>query len=221
MQLTIDGHLHTFMPLPIFRSQRGLPDEFALAYFEPKDWQGLGRLDGSGSALARVRQRVIEAVPAAITLPDLIPQVQALTGHFQLELTAINSQIGLREVEIEFAVAGFADVMQSVAYQLVQLSHIYRHDPRQIQPHFNFAEVYQRWLDDSARLSATVHSYTDRLTEYKVQVVYNVYGRVGLKVEVTGEAYYVADLALACPVSNTMRDLCGAVSQALGNALTS
>lgn len=218
-QLTVGGHTHIFVPLSAFRSQRGLPDEFSLAYFEPKDWQGLGSLDGSGKALATVRQRMLEAVPLTLILAELIPQVQALTDLFRVELTAINREIGLREVEVEFAVAGFADVTQNVAYQLIQLSHTYRHDPRQIQLHFDFAAVYQNWLDASARVSAATHIYTQHDVQYEVQVVYNVYGRAGLQVQVANEVYYVADMALACPASNYMLDLCSAVAQALCRAL--
>jgi hypothetical protein len=116
-------------------------------------------------------------------------------------------------------VAGFADVLQSVAYQLIQLSHTYRHDPGQIQSHFDFAAVYQSWLDASARASAATHFYIYNDATYAVQVVYNAYGRVGLKVQVAEEVYYVADTALACPASNYMLDLCGAVTQALCEAL--
>jgi hypothetical protein len=220
MQLSIDNHTQIFIPLPAFRSQKGLPDEFNLAYFEPKDWQGLGRLDGSGKALATVRHQVISAVPASITLTELIPQVESLTHLFHFELAAINSQIGLRDIEVEFAVAGFADIMQSVAYQLIQLSHTYHHDPGQIQSHFDFAPIYQNWLDASTRLSVAIHSYTHNDVQYEVQVVYNAYGRVGLKVQVADEVHYIADMALACPASNYMLELCGAVAQALYKALT-
>ncbi|MCL4301880.1 MAG: hypothetical protein KJ077_39660 [Anaerolineae bacterium] len=220
MQLTIDGQPHTFIPLAAFRREEGLPEEFTLAYFEPKDWQGLGTLDGSGKALAALRQRMLEAVPAAVTLAELIPQIQALADHFHAELTAINQQIGLREVEVEFAVAGLADVLQSVAYQLVQLSHTYRHDPSQVQAHFDFSGLYQNWLDASVRVSATTQIYTHQNVMYQVRVIYNPYGRVGLKVEVAGEVYYVTDLALACPALHYMQDLCSAMAQALCTALT-
>ncbi len=220
MQLTINGCPQTFIPLQTFRSQWKLPDEFSLAYFEPKDWQGLGRLDGSGKALATVRQRVIEAAPQHITLVELIAQVQTLTNLFHLELMAINPQIGLREVEIEFAVAGFADVLQSVVYQLLQLSHAYGHDPSQIRQHFNFAAIYQNWLDSSVRLAATPRVYVDKGVRFEVYVVYNAYGRVGLKVEVASQVFYVTDTALACPAANYMLDLCGLVAQAFCGALT-
>jgi hypothetical protein len=219
MQLAIAGQTHTFISLPIFRSRWGLPDDFNLAYFEPKDWQGLGRLEGSGKGLAIVRQRVLEVVPQIITLTDLISQVEALTDLFQRELAAINPQIGLREVEVDFAVAGFADITQAVAYQLLRLSHTYRHDPTQIEPAFDFLAIYQSWLDASARLSATPHSYSYENVQYEVQVVYNAYGRVGLSVQVAGEVYYVADMSLACPASNYMLDLCREVAQALCLAL--
>jgi hypothetical protein len=133
---------------------------------------------------------------------------------------AINQQIGLREVEVEFTVAGLADVLQSVAYQLVQLSHTYRHDPGQVQAHFDFSSLYQNWLDASVRVSATTRIYTQQNVTYQVQVIYNPYGRVGLKVAVAGEVYYVTDLALACPALYYMRDLCGAMAQALCAVLT-
>ncbi|HXV43084.1 MAG TPA: hypothetical protein VEC96_08470 [Anaerolineae bacterium] len=219
MQLTIAGQPHTFIPLPTFRSRWGLPDDFNLAYFEPKDWQGLGSLEGSGKALAIVRQRVLDAVPQTVTLNDLISQVEALTDLFQHELVAINPQIGLREVEVDFAVAGFADVIQAAAYQLLRLSHTYRHDPTQFEPAFDFSAIYQNWLDASARLSATVHFYTYENVQYEVQVIYNAYGRVGLRVQVNSEVYYVTDMALACPASNYMLDLCREVAQALCIAL--
>lgn len=220
MQLTLDGQPHKFIPLATFRSQRGLPPEFALAYFEPKEWQGLGSLDGSGEVLPFVRQRVLAAVPPTVPLTELIPQVQTLTDCFHRELVAINPQIGLREVEVEFAVAGFADVMQSVAYNLIQLSHTYRHDPAQIKNHFDFSALYQNWLDASARVSATVHTYLHQDVAYQIQIVYNAYGRVGLKVTRADEVYYVFDPALACPAANYMLDLCDAAAQSLCAALT-
>ena len=71
MQLTIAEDTHTFIPLQAFRSQWGLPDDFNLAHFEPKDWQGLGSLDGSGKALATVRQRVSEAFALARRIAEV------------------------------------------------------------------------------------------------------------------------------------------------------
>lgn len=220
MQLAIDGQRQTFIPLAAFRNQRGLPPEFAVAYFEPKEWQGLGSLDGSGPALPLVRQRVLAAIPPTVLLTELIFQAQALTDCFQRELTAINFQIGLREVEVEFAVAGFADVMQSVAYTLIQLSHTHQHNPAQIKEQFDFSSLYQNWLDASARVSALPRPYLHEGVSCQVQIVYNAYGRIGLKVTIADEVYYVFDPALACPAANYMFDLCSAAAQALCDALT-
>jgi hypothetical protein len=219
LQLTIDGRRQTFTPLQAFCAQRDLPEEFQVAFFEPKDWEGLGSVDGSGKALTEVKRRVVEAIPQTVVLSDLIFQAQTLTELFHQELAVINAQVGLREVEVEFAVAGFADVLQSVAYQLIQLSHTYQADPAQLQSNFDFSAIYQTWLDDSTRLSADTHGYTHQGTEYRVQVIYNAYGRVGLKVQAAREVYYVADMNLACPAASFMRSLCQEVAQALYLAL--
>lgn len=220
MQLAIDGQRQTFIPLLTFRSQHRLPPEFAVAYFEPKEWQGLGSMEGSGQALLQMRQRLLEAIPPSVSLTALISQAQALTDCFQRELNAINSQIGLREVEVEFAVAGFADVMQSVAYNLIQLSHTHQHNLAQIKNQFDFSSLYQNWLDASARVSVPPRSYLHEGVSYQVQIIYNAYGRVGLKVNTADEVYYVSDPALACPAANYMLDLCSAAAQVLCNALT-
>lgn len=220
MQLAIDGQRQTFIPLATFRSQQGLPTDFAVAYFEPKEWQGLGSLDGSGSALPLVRQRVLAAIPPSVLLTELIFQAQALTACFQRELTAINRQIGLREVEVEFAVAGFADVMQSVAYTLIQLSHTHQHNLAQIKEQFDFSSLYQNWLDASARVSTPPRIYLHEGVSCQVQIIYNAYGRVGLKVTTADEVYYVSDPALACPAATYMFDLCSAAAQSLCDALT-
>ncbi|NJN95965.1 MAG: hypothetical protein HC875_18580 [Anaerolineales bacterium] len=220
MQLAIDGQCQTFIPLATFRSQRGLPPEFAVAYFEPKEWQGLGSMEGSSQALLQMRQRLLDAVPQTVPLTELIPQAQAITDCFHHELAAINSQIGLREVEVEFAVAGFADVMQSVAYNLIQLSHTHQHNLAQVKNQFDFSSLYQNWLDASARVSAPPRSYLHEGISYRIQIVYNAYGRVGLKVSAADEVYYVLDPTLGCPAANYMFDLCDAVAQALFAALT-
>lgn len=220
MQLTLNGQRQKFIPLTAFRNQWDLPPEFAVAYFEPKEWQGLGSLEGSGQALPVLRQRLLEAIPQTVSLTELIPQVQALTDCFHQELAAINPQIGLREVEVEFAVAGFADVMQSVAYNLIQLSHTYHHNPIQIKTRFDFSALYQNWLDASTRVSATTHTYLHGHITYQIQIIYNAYGRVGLKVTVAAEVYHVFDPALACPAANYMLDLCSAAAQSLCDALT-
>ena len=215
MQLLIEQQYQTLIPMPNFREQWGLPQEFGVALFEPKAWSDLGSIEGAGRELALVRQRVAQAVPAPPRPADLIAVVETLTRYFEQELEAVNVQIGLRAVEIDFAVAGFQDVLQAAAYQLIQLVQLYRAEPGQIAEQFDFSAVYQSWLDDSVRISTTIHLYRQGETEFKVRVLNNIYGRVGLAIEAAGEIYYVLDMGLACPAASYMRGLCGEVAQRL------
>jgi hypothetical protein len=215
MQLLIEQQYQTLIPMPTFREQWELPQDFGVALFEPKAWADLGSIEGAGRELALVRQRVAQAVPPLLRPADLTAVIETLTRYFEQELQAANVQIGLRVVEIDFAVAGFQDVLQAAAYRLIQLVQLYRAEPGQIMEKFDFSAIYQSWLDDSVRISATVHLYRQGETEFKVRVLNNIYGRVGLEVEVAGEKYYVLDMGLACPAASYMRGLCGEVAQHL------
>ena len=215
MQLLIEQHYQTLIPMPSFREQWSLPQDFGVALFEPKAWTDLGSIEGAGRELAMVRQRVAQAVLAPLKPADLIAVIETLTRYFEQELQAVNVQIGLRAVEIDFAVAGFQDVLQAAAYRLIQLVQIYRIEPGQIKEKFDFSAVYQTWLDDSVRISTTVHRYPHGEIEFKVRVLNNIYGRVGLEIEVAGEKFYVLDMGLACPAASYMRGLCGEVAQRL------
>jgi hypothetical protein len=219
MQLLIEQQYQTLIPLPSFREQWHLPDDFEVALFEPKEWTELGSMEGAGRDLSAVRQRVGQAVPTSLPPARLREAIEALTRYFEQELQAANTQVGLREVEVDFAVAGFGDVLQAVAYRLIQLAQLYRHDPAQVEAKFDFTELYQSWLDGSVRLSTKIHTYRQGETEFKVQILNNVYGRIGLEVETGGERYYILDMALACPAASYMRSLCGEVAQKICQAV--
>lgn len=219
MQLTLNGALQNFIPLVTFRAQWQLPDDFNLARFAPKDWTGLGSLEHGGPALARIRYMVTGAVPAAIPLHRLRDQVLALSGLFLSQLQLANSDIGLRDVEVDFAAAGFQDVLDATAMRLIQLSHLHQRDLAQIQSHFDFNSVYQGWLDASARVFEQAHHYPHHGLDFKVRVVHNPYGRVGLEVAVNAETFYVADPALACPAAGYMYELGADTSRAMCQAL--
>lgn len=215
MQLSLQGVLHHFIPLATFRAQWQLPDDFNLARFSPKDWSGLGSLEHGGPALAQIKQVILSAVPAAIPLHRLRDQALALSGLFFGQLQLANANIGLRDVEVDFAAAGFQDVLDAVAMHVIQLSHTHHRDPALIRSHFDFEAVYQNWLDASARVFEQEQSYTHAGAEFKVRVVHNPYGRVGLEVTVNTETVYVADPALACPAAGYMHDLEAEVAAAL------
>lgn len=219
MHLTINNKSYQFVPIHIFRTKWGLADEFSIALFEPKDWTGLGSLDRAGEPLLEIRQQVLQVIPPRLTQADLLPLVQLFTNTFHQQLNTANAQIGLRTVEIDFAVAGFHDVIQSVVYKLVQLAHTYPGDLPLALGKFSFAEVYFAWLNDSVQVSATKHIYNHSDTQFEVYVVNYAYGRIGLEVHVAGDCIYVADSSLACPAAGYMQDLCADVSAALCNAL--
>jgi hypothetical protein len=183
--------------------------------FSPKDWSGLGSLERGGPALAHLRQVVVSAVPAAIPLHQLRDHVLALSGLFLSQLQLANADIGLREVEVDFAAAGFQDVLDATAMHLIQLSHTHQRAVAQIQKHFDFEAVYQNWLEAGARVFEQEHLFTHNNFDFKVRVVHNPYGRVGLEVRVSTETIYVADPALACPAAGFMHDLDADVARAL------
>jgi hypothetical protein len=220
MQLTLNGALRDFIPLAAFRAQWQLPEDFTLARFSPKDWSGLGSLERGGAGLARIRQVVVSAVPSAIPLHRLRDQVLALSGLFLSQLQLANADIGLRDVEVEFAAAGFQDVLDAAAMRLIQLSQLHRRDLARIRSQFDFDSVYQGWLDASARVFEQEHHYSHNGADFTVRVAHNPYGRVGLEVTVNDEMFYVADPALACPAAGYMHDLGAEVAAALCNALS-
>lgn len=220
MQLIINNQTRTLIPIQTFRAQWGLPDTFRMAHFESKEWEDLGSLDGAGPALAITRQHVIQAVPPQITLTDILSTVDDLSYIFRHELGAANVQVGLRPVEVDFAVSGFYDVLQAVAYRLVELYHSHRGDLTQIHHNFDFVGIYQNWLDNSVRVSSTMHIYESADTQFEVRIIYNIYGHIGLEVTVSNDLYHVMDMSLACPASSYMYDLCNRVAQALCQALT-
>ncbi len=219
MQLTINNKTRQFIPIHTFRAEWNLPNEFSVAFFEPKDWTGLGSLEGAGEPLQKLQQQVLQSIPPQLTLADLLPLVQLLTNTFHQQLDAANTQIGLKTVEIDFAVAGFHDVIQSVAYKLVQLAHTYPNNLPLALSKFSFTEAYFSWLNDSVQVSTTKHVYINGDTQFEVYVVNYAYGRVGLEVHIAGDCIYVADTGLACPAAGYMQDLCADVSTAMCQAL--
>lgn len=220
MQLRINNQNRTLIPIQTFRAQWGLPDSFQMVYFESKEWKGLGSLEGAGPALATVRQRMIQAVPSQVTISSLLSAVDDLSYIFRHELGAANVRIGLRSVEVDFAVSGFYDVLQAVAYRLAELYHTHRNDLTQLGHSFDFPNIYQTWLDNSVQVSTTTHTYKHNDTQFKVRIIYNIYGHIGLEVETANELHYVVDMSLACPASSYMYELCSQVAQALCRAFT-
>ncbi|MEP7292239.1 MAG: hypothetical protein ABI835_10665 [Chloroflexota bacterium] len=196
MRLTIDGIPRQFEPIRAFRAAHDLPPSFGVALFEPKDYSGLGRIDAAGTELNGVRAALLAALPAQMPLRNWLTFLPQLTSLFTAQLNQINPKVRLHEVEIEFAAAGFADVCQAVVYALLRGS---------APP---FEAIYGEWLDQTARVSQTVHSYG----AWRVQIVTHAYGRAGLIVSAGEAVHYVADAALGCPAEGFMAALLAEVA---------
>jgi hypothetical protein len=208
MHITIDGQPTAFTPLRDFRAAHNLPTAFGVALFEPKDYAGLGHIDGAGAALNSLREALLNALPARITPAALLALTADLTERFRVELTRINPEVGLREAEIEFAVAGFGDVCNAYAYALL----------RDRAAHFQ--TVYRDWLGDSVRVFSTVYAYEHAGERWQVRVAAHAYGRFGLLIETPRGSHAVYDPALACPAKGFMAallsEVCAGLAQAVG-----
>lgn len=185
--------------------------------FETKDWP-VGKLDESNQLLSNVKQQILQAVPSHVAPAELLVQIQQLAKVFQYELEIANEHIGLREAEIDFAADGFQNILYDVAYRLFELNQKYGGDASLIRSKFDFDDVYQAWLDASARILTTRYTYTHDGVSFELQVIYNAYGRVGFQVTVAGQTYYVLDSVLACPAANYMKSLTEKVAYALREA---
>ena len=199
MRLSVEGETRPFTPIKAFREAHHLPPEFAVALFEPKDYSGLGRIDQAGTELNSVRAAVLAAIPAGLTLQAWMSFAPDLTRLFTDQLYAINPSVKLHDVEIEFAAAGFADVVQAVIYAHLRAQ---KSDPPP------FEAIYGEWLDQTARVSQTVHRYNG----WQVQIITNAYGRAGLIIRAADETFYVQDSSLGCPAEGFMAALLAEVA---------
>ena len=199
MRLTIEAVPRSFVPIKSFREAHHLPPEFGVALFEPKDYTGLGRIDQAGMELNGVRAAVLAAIPPNLTLQSWLAFIPDLTRRFTDQLYAINPRVNLHDVEIEFAAAGFADVCQAVVYALLRARDA---------PAPSFEAIYGDWLDQTARVSQTIHLYG----AWQVQIITHAYGRAGLIVRMESETAYVQDAALACPAEGYMAALLAEVA---------
>jgi very-short-patch-repair endonuclease len=119
MHLTIEGESRSLIPIKDFRAVQGLLPDFGVAFFEPKDYNGLGRIDRAGAELNRIRAALLDALPQQMDRRGWLAFLPGYVHLFENQLYIINDQVGLKDVEIEFAVAGLSDVLHHLAYKLV------------------------------------------------------------------------------------------------------
>jgi hypothetical protein len=205
VRLTLDGQPHEFIPIKEFRADHALPAEFGVGLFEPKDYAGLGRIDRAGAELNSVRTAVLDAIPTQMPLQGWLAFLPELARLFQNKLYEINAQVGLKDVEVDFAVAGFGDVCQALLYAMMRARAEGTTLPR-------FEQVYGEWLDSSARVYGEAYSYPRKDEMWNVRIVAHAYGRTGLIVDTGENTYYVYDSALGCPAEGFMAALLSEVA---------
>ncbi len=206
MRLTIEGQSHDFIPIKAFRARFDLPPEFGVASFEPKDYTGLGRIDRAGAELNTVRLAVLEAIPAQMPLQNWMAFLPELTALFRRKLYDINPHVGLKDVEIEFAVAGFGDVCQALLYAMLRAG-------AGGIPLPDFHQIYGEWLDSSVRIFGETYEYGHAGQTWRVRLVAHAYGRAGLIVDTGAETHYVYDPSLGCPAEGYMAALLSDVAE--------
>jgi hypothetical protein len=200
MHLNLDGEMRAFVPIKTYRAEHDLPLSFGVALFEPKDYNGLGSIDGAGAQLNTVREAVLDAMPAQMSAAGWLSFLPQLTALFKNELYSINDAVNLHDVEIDFAAGGFGDVSQSFAYGLLRA----RAEGKQPPP---FETVYADWLNSTARVSQTIYPYVHHDQEWRIQIVTHAYGRAGLIITTPIDTYYVHDSTLGCPAEGFMAAL--------------
>jgi len=200
MKLQIDDATHEFTPLKDFREQHQLPEDFQLAMFEPKDYTGLGSIEQSGTEMNDVRQAMLDSIPQRIKPDELMDFFYKLQAIFRNLLYGINESVGLQEVEVEFAVAGFGDVTQNLHYAIMRGIVAKGEMPP-------FMQLYGEWLTSTVRVSFNTYDYTHNGQAWKIRTVNHVYGRVGMIIDTGDTVHYVADTALACPAEGFMAQL--------------
>lgn len=180
-----------------FRALMGLPASWGVATFEPKDFEGLARLDGAGDALDDIERAVMDAIPPVVTLAGLLSAYDTLTAEFERALHEANARIGLRPSELGFAVAGFADACQAYAYALIGAR-------AQGQALPSWEGVYGAWVAQSYRVANIPYLYDHQGQTWQVFMARTVYGRCGLVVHTASDVYDVEDAVYTCPAEHWM-----------------
>jgi hypothetical protein len=212
MQFIINGIERRFTPVKEFRQQYQLPSNFGVRLFEPKDYTGLGSIEAAGAELNAVRAAVLAALQPPRPLAAWMRSAPEIAALFHENLRQINHNVHLRDNEIEFAVAGFHDVLQAVVYELIR-ARAAQHPPA------SFESLYAAWIHSTIRLSHTVHLYPYRdQPTWEVQVLTHVYGRFGMVIQTVDGTRCVYDAALACPALGYMGSLLAETADAIYRA---
>ncbi len=139
-----------------------------------------------------VREAVLSALPECMTAPQWLLFLPDLTRLFQDKLYDINPRVGLKEVEIEYAVGGFSDVCHAFAYALVRARAAQNSLP-------DFRTVYTDWLSGTGKVFIEKYTYDHHGQIWNIQLVAHAYGRMGLIINISEMLHRVYDPILVCP----------------------
>ncbi|PJF29696.1 MAG: hypothetical protein CUN52_07090 [Phototrophicales bacterium] len=200
MDIIINHQRYTCVPIRQFRAEYHLPDDFGVALFEPKDFTGMASIDKAGDALKTLRQTVLDGL--ASPSPDLSDGEfwDAFTGLFYHTLKAVNDAIGLKDAEIDFALSGYADMLHTWFIDYFRA----RQTKTAPTP---FDTLYDEWVANSGRRSERIHHYQHNGADWHIRILNNIYGRVGLQVDMPDKTVYVHDPIYQCPAEGFMRHL--------------
>ena len=211
MKVFLDGEQRTFSERNAFIEAHHLPEIFSIRMFEPKDYTGLAAIDQAGAEMNALRQGVFDAIPADLKRAELLDIADRLQTTFHAGLYAINVVIGLRVEEVEYAVAGFGDVIRNWVYALISSGNSTNRP--------TFYQVYGDWFNSSVRLSQQIYIYPHQGKSWRIQIVNHAYGRAGMRIDSGQAVYYVQDGAYVCPAEGYMSNLLKETAEKISAAL--
>jgi hypothetical protein len=218
--LKLNDQWYRVIDIHSFREMYHLAAEFSITHYETKDYSGLARIQAGSPALNILRVVTLANIPNRVDWSGLLALINHLSHHFRTTLEGVNDTVGLKPVEMDFAVAGFEDVCRAFCYALIR--------SKSLKTQVDFAQVYSDWLSSTMRLTQTTFSYTYTqmtaaslpLSEtWQIQVVNNAYGRMGLLVTTPSETVIVRDHTYACPAEGFMYTLLSQVAARIQEAL--
>jgi hypothetical protein len=181
--------------------------------FVQKDYTGLGRFEsGSNTALNKLRDTVLNAVPASLSLNELMDFFIHLEIVFRDTLAEINVDIGLKSIEVDFAAGGFRDVCQTYVYSVIR-------SRMNDEPLVGFVKIYQDWINSTVRITHTTYPYHHENQQWTIQILSTVYGRMGLIIHTPEGTHYIRDTSFTCPAENFMYNLLTTVIERVQVAL--
>jgi hypothetical protein len=180
--------LGAFVALKGFQSEYQLPPTFGIVGLFPKDFSGLGTLQPT---TAQDLHTLMQPHEQALTREI----VERLIERFHHALQQVNEQVRLSVEQVEFAEAGFADMLWHVFYA------------RTTRPDAPTHTLLHEFIEASLHLSSEDIAYEHGGETWRVCTVSSVFGRIGLRVTMPTQTVYVRDERYLCPMEEGMLEL--------------